>query len=83
MTRSPILARHSREDARAAKQRAVADLSTDADVTSVGLGMTEDRSDYAVTVTVRNRRALSRIPQTIGTVPVRAVVSGVFTAVAD
>ncbi len=68
--------RHSRDEVRSAKREAVERFQTDKEVTSVGIGMTEDRSDYAVTITVANNRALRKLPLTIGTVPVRGLVTG-------
>ena len=68
--------RHSREQVRTAKAAAADRFRDDAAVTSVGIGMTEDRSDYAVTITVSNPRALTRMPVKIGSVPVRVAVVG-------
>ena len=68
--------KHSREEARTAKVAAVNRFHNDQDVTGIGIGMTEDRSDYAVTVTVANDFALNRIPHKIKGVPVRAVILG-------
>lgn len=67
---------HSREEARSAKQLAAERFRDDVEVTSVGLGMTADRSDYAVTITVANGRVLKRIPRTIGSIPVRTAILG-------
>ena len=67
---------HSREEVRFAKNRAADHFRDDASVTSVGIGITEDQSDYAVTITVSSHQVLSRIPATIGSVPVRTAVAG-------
>jgi hypothetical protein len=74
-----MVRKHTREEARLAKTEAAARFKDDGDVTSIGIGMTEDRSDLAVTITVRNSKALSRLPRCIGTVPVRSMVSGSLT----
>ena len=68
--------RHSRDDARKAKLAAAARFYDDADVTSVGIGMTADRSDYAVTITVASARALKRMPVSILNVPTRVELVG-------
>jgi hypothetical protein len=68
--------RHSREQVRTAKAAAADRFRDDDAVTSVGIGMTEDRSDYAVTITVSSAQALPRMPLKIGSVPVRVAVVG-------
>lgn len=67
---------HSADEVRIAKREAASRFEGDEDVTSIGIGVTEDRSDLAVTITVRHKRALKRLPETIGTVPVRTTVTG-------
>ena len=68
--------RHSREQVRSAKAEAAERFKDDLDVTSVGIGMTEDQKDYAVTITVAHEKVLKKLPSHIGNVPVRAAVSG-------
>lgn len=65
-----------REQARFAKNAAAERFRHDREITSVGIGMTEDSSDYAITITVLHEGALEKIPDRIGTVQVRAYVSG-------
>ena len=65
---------HSREEVLTAKAVAADRFRDDAAVTSVGIGMTEDFSDYAVTITVSTFRAMERMPVRIGSVPVRVAV---------
>ena len=67
--------KHSREQARSAKVQAVGRFGDDDEVTSVGLGVTEDHSDYAVTITVSSGTALRRLPKQIDGVPVLACVT--------
>jgi hypothetical protein len=67
---------HTREQVRLAKAKAAARFKDDLDVTSVGIGMTEDRKDYAVTITVADEKVLEKLPSHIGNIPVRAAVSG-------
>jgi hypothetical protein len=67
---------HTADQVRNAKREAATRFEADKDVTSIGIGVTEDRSDLAVTITVRNKRALRRVPGKIGTVPVRTTVTG-------
>lgn len=67
---------HSKEDARSAKQLSAERFRDDTEVTSVGLNMTSDRSDYGVTITVANGRALERMPRMISSIPVRTAVCG-------
>lgn len=75
--------KHSKDEARLAKQIAVSELAGNSDITSVGIGMTEDRSDYAVTVTAKTLNALKVIPARFGDVPVRKLVTGGFSALKD
>lgn len=67
---------HTREDARRAKLVAADRFRDDREVTSIGLGWTEDRTDYAVTFTLSNADARCRIPARICDVPTRVVIIG-------
>lgn len=73
---------HSADEVRSAKREAASRFGDDEDVTSIGIGVTEDRCDLAVTITVKHERALKRLPQTIGTVPVRTTVTGATSKLA-
>jgi hypothetical protein len=78
-----MVMKHSKDEARVAKQLAVSELAGNSDITSVGIGMTEDKSDYAVTITAKTLNALKFIPARFGSVPVRKLVTGGFTALKD
>ena len=71
---------HTRDEARRAKLAASEQFRHDTGVTSVGIGWTEDRSDYAVTITIAHPGTRLRIPTSICDVPVRVVVVGEASA---
>lgn len=71
--------KHSREEVREAKRAALDHLRNEAGVTSIGIGLTEDEQDYAVTITVDDSKTLDRIPERFGTVRVRTLVTGKFS----
>lgn len=67
---------HTREDARLAKRVATDRFRDDREVTSIGLGCTEDRTDHAVVITISSPNARRRIPASICDVPTRIVLTG-------
>jgi hypothetical protein len=64
--------------ARAAKEEAKARFGHLDAVSSIGIGMTEDRSRYAITISVSDEGARIIIPASIAGVPVRTALVSRF-----
>lgn len=69
---------HSRDEARGAKQQLSAKFGGNDGITSFGIGMTEARDSYAVTVTVDDAAHAAKLPDEVEGVPVRVLVTGAF-----
>ena len=69
--------------ARAAKEEAKARFGHLDAVSSIGIGMTEDRSKYAITISVADDHARVIIPASIAGVPVRTAIVPRFRKICD
>ena len=72
--------KHSREEARRAKQDLLALLSADNPRISVGIGMNSEQSDYALTVSVEAPQAASALPDRFQGLDVMVISDRPFVA---
>ncbi len=68
--------RHSRNEAREAKRELADRLRNVEGITSIGIGTTESRDDYAVMVTVLDKKSTLQVPDQVDGVPVIVAVTG-------
>lgn len=71
---------HSKDEVRSAKAVLNSQIGNLGGITGVGIGMTPDRDDYAITVTVQTEDDRDKIPSEVEGVMVHVVVSGDFSA---
>jgi len=71
--------RHSPDEVRAAKKALLEVLSSILPRASVGIGMAEDRSDYALTVTVDRPAAAKQVPDRFQGLEVQVVATAPFS----
>lgn len=72
--------KHSREEARRAKQDLLALLSQENPRISVGIGMNSENSDYALTVSVETPKLAAALPASFQGLDVQVISESPFVA---